>query len=230
MSTSARELTTQGPAQEPSEQPALREDRRAMSESELIARPEHSAPRATGKQSLRQLIQRFLVPAPLVSLVGFLRWRARISMRAEVELSSNLQLGARTTVSSFTKIKTTDGVLRTGKDCGFASGCSIFTGTGGIVLGDDVLCGPNVVIIGVNYKYAELRVPFAQQGTISQGVRIGSNVWIGANTTILDGSEIGDNTIVVANSLVNRRFPPNVIIQGNPAKIIMRRQSSQGVV
>ncbi len=159
-----------------------------------------------------------------MSLVAFLRWRARISTRAEVELSSKLRLGARTTVSSFTKIKTAEGFVHTGRDCGFANGCFIAAGAGGIELGDDVLVGPNVVIIAINYRYAEVRVPFAQQGTTSAGVRIGNNVWIGANTTILDGSVIGDNTIIVANSLVNRRFPPNVIIQGNPAKIIMRRE------
>ena len=173
--------------------------------------------------SMGQFIRRFLIPAPLVSLIGFLRWRARISTRAEVELSSNLRLGARTTVSSFTKIKTSDGILHTGSDCGFASGCFIATGEAGIELGDGVICGPNVAIVAVNYRYAALAVPFEQQGTSSLGVRIGNNVWIGANCTVLDGSVIGDNTIVVANSLVNRKFPPNVILQGNPAKIILRR-------
>lgn len=162
-----------------------------------------------------------------MSLVAFLRWRARISTRAEVELSSKLRLGPRTTVSSFTKIKTTEGCVHTGRDCGFANGCFIAAGAGGIELGDDVLVGPNVVIIAINYRYAEVRVPFEQQGRTSLGIRIGSNVWIGANTTIVDGAVIGDNTIIVANSLVNRRFPPNVIIQGNPAKIIMRREAGE---
>ncbi len=55
------------------------------------------------------------------------------------------------------------------------------------------------------------------------GVRIGKNVWIGAGSIILDGTVIGDNCVVVAGSLVNRRYPDNVIIQGNPAKIIMKR-------
>lgn len=61
------------------------------------------------------------------------------------------------------------------------------------------------------------------QGSFSKGIRIGNNVWIGANSTILDGTEIGDDCIVVANSLVNRRFPSGSIIQGNPAKSIFKR-------
>ena len=160
-----------------------------------------------GQRSIGRLVRRFLLPAPLVSLIGFLRFRARVSWRAEVELTPNLQLGRGTTISSFTKIKTADGVVRTGSECGFATGCFVAPGSAGIELGDHVVCGPNVAIIGCNYRYAALEVPFDQQGTSSVGVRIGRNVWIGANSTILDGSVIGDNTVVVANSLVNRRFP-----------------------
>ena len=176
-----------------------------------------------GHVSLGRLVQRFVLPAPLVSLLALIRWGARISWRAEVEWTSNLQLGRRTTISSFAKVKTAEGVFRTGSECGFANGCFVAPGSGGIELGDHVVCGPNVAIIGCNYRYAELDVPFDQQGLSSLGVRIGRNVWIGANSTILDGSVIGDNTIVVANSLVNRRFPPNVILQGNPAKVVLRR-------
>lgn len=171
------------------------------------------------------VLRRFLLPAPLVTVAAWLKWRAQVSPRAEVELSANLRLGRGTTVSSFAKIKSSQGPLVTGRECGFASGCFVAPGPGGIELGDDVICGPNVVIVAMNYRYGTLEVPFSQQGVSSVGVRIGSNVWIGANSTILDGSVIGDNSIVVANSLVNRRFPPNVIIQGNPAKVIMRRQA-----
>ena len=173
-------------------------------------------------------LRRFLMPAPVVSLVAYLKWRARVSPRAEVELSSNLHLGHGTTVSSFAKIKSSQGHLSTGRDCGFASGCFVAPGGGGIELGDDVICGPNVVIIAMNYRYQSLRMPFSRQGVSSLGVRIGSNVWVGANSTILDGAVIGDNSIVVANSLVNRRFPPNVIIQGNPAKVVLQRPASPG--
>lgn len=178
------------------------------------------------KGSVIRLLRRFLLPAPIVSLIAFLRWRARISIRAEVELSSNLRLGPRNTISSFSKIKATDGLVRTGEECGFATGCFLAPGSGGIELGNYVMCGPNVAIIACNYRYAAVDVPFEQQGISSLGVHIGNNVWIGANSTILDGAVLGDNTIVVANSLVNRRFPPNVIVQGNPAKVILRRSAA----
>lgn len=58
---------------------------------------------------------------------------------------------------------------------------------------------------------------------INQGkeVVIGNHVWIGHNVEILKGTKISDNSVVGAGSLVNKKFDePNVILAGNPAKII----------
>lgn len=53
-----------------------------------------------------------------------------------------------------------------------------------------------------------------------QDIKIGDNVWIGANVFISGGVKIGNNSIVAANSFVNKSFPCNVIIGGTPAKIL----------
>ena len=49
---------------------------------------------------------------------------------------------------------------------------------------------------------------------------IGNNVSIGADVTLVYGATISDNTIVAAGAVVTKKFPPNVIIGGNPARII----------
>ncbi len=49
-------------------------------------------------------------------------------------------------------------------------------------------------------------------------VRIGEEVLIGANTTILPGVEIGDGAVVSANSLVNRDVKPGEEVEGVPIK------------
>jgi acetyltransferase-like isoleucine patch superfamily enzyme len=191
-----------------------------------IGQPATSAAPASSQASRKigLLLRRFLIPSFVVSAYGYLKLRAAISPRAEVELSPQLQLGPGTRVSSFTKIKVTDGPLVTGVKCGFGTGCFLDSGLAGIRMGDHVICGPNVAIIATNYQYANRATIFEEQGHSSKGIVIGRNVWIGANSVILDGSAIGDNSIVVANSLVNRRFPPNSIIQGNPAKVIAERR------
>jgi len=173
-----------------------------------------------------QIVRRHLTPSPVVSLWYFLRDGARVSLRAEVELSPNLTFGPGCTVSSFTKIKASEGPLSIGAHTGFATGCFLSSGAAGLHVGHDVLFGPNVSVMASHYEHGELDVPFEQQGQRSKGVRIGNNVWIGAGTVVTDGASIGDNTIVAANSLVSRRYPPSVIIQGNPARVIMRRGPS----
>ena len=48
----------------------------------------------------------------------------------------------------------------------------------------------------------------------------GENCFIGARTTILPNVTIGDNTIIGANSLMNKDIPDNVVAAGNPCKVV----------
>ncbi len=52
-------------------------------------------------------------------------------------------------------------------------------------------------------------------------IKIGSNVFIGNNCTILPNTIIGDNCIVGAGSTVRGQFPENSVIVGNPAKVVL---------
>ncbi|MCQ5053042.1 sugar O-acetyltransferase, partial [Bacteroides fragilis] len=51
-------------------------------------------------------------------------------------------------------------------------------------------------------------------------IRVGNNVWIGAQVFVLPGVTIGDNTVIGAGSVVNRDIPANVIAAGNPCSVI----------
>lgn len=52
-------------------------------------------------------------------------------------------------------------------------------------------------------------------------IMIGNNVWIGCRNTILKGTKVLDNSVIGANSLINKEFKKeNVLIAGNPAKIL----------
>ena len=60
-------------------------------------------------------------------------------------------------------------------------------------------------------------------------VKIGNDVWIGADAMILDGVTIGDGAIVAAKSLVNKDVEPYAIVGGIPAKLIKKRFSDDQI-
>lgn len=51
-------------------------------------------------------------------------------------------------------------------------------------------------------------------------VKIGNNVFIGMNSTILKGITIGNNVVIGANSLINKDIPDNSVVVGNPQRIV----------
>lgn len=53
-----------------------------------------------------------------------------------------------------------------------------------------------------------------------KSIKIGRNVWIGSNSTILPGVTVGDNAVIGAGSVVTRDVPENMVAAGNPAKVI----------
>ena len=164
-----------------------------------------------------------LTPSFVVTAYYLLKYGAKVSPRAEVDLSKNLQFGKGCTISSYTKIKAIDGPVTFGNRAGVAIGCFIAAGEAGIQIGENFVCGANVNIVATNYNHSEIGVHLEDQGSSSKGIIIGDNVWIGSGCTITDGAVIGDNVIVAANSLVNRRYKSNLILQGNPAKTVLKR-------
>lgn len=167
-----------------------------------------------------KLVRRFLFPQFVVSIYYLVKYGAKISFKAEVDLSKNFKVGKGVVVSSFTKIKSLSGPVELGRGSGFATGCFVSAGTKGIIAGKNFLCGPNVSITASNFVANRL----GEDAHTSRGIRIGDNVWVGANSSILDGSEIGDNTVVYANSVVSGKYPANVILRGCPAKVILENR------
>ena len=90
-----------------------------------------------------------------------------------------------------------------------------------IDIGNDVRITEGVRILTHGYDWSVLKGVYGEVLGSSGKVTIGNNVFIGMNSTILKGVSIGNNVIIGANSLVNKNIPDNVVVAGNPCRIIM---------
>jgi acetyltransferase-like isoleucine patch superfamily enzyme len=97
---------------------------------------------------------------------------------------------------------------------------SFIEGSGGVVIGDNVLIAPKVSILPSNHVFDNPDIPISEQGLTTSGIRIENNVWIGANATILDGVTIGEGSVIGAGSIITKDIPSHTLVVGSPAKPI----------
>ena len=105
--------------------------------------------------------------------------------------------------------------IKIGKNV-FINACCRFQDQGGIEIGDGSLIGHNTTIATLNHDFN----PAKRQNLTPSPVKIGKNVWIGSDCTILPGVIIGDGAIIGAGSVVTKSVPANAIAVGNPARVI----------
>ncbi len=84
-------------------------------------------------------------------------------------------------------------------------------------IGSNCAISWGVTIIDDNHHQV---LPATPTTAFSKQVTIGDQVWIGCNATILEGTMIGNDSIVAAGSVVKGVFPANVLIGGNPARVL----------
>lgn len=91
---------------------------------------------------------------------------------------------------------------------------------GQATIGNDVLCGNNVVFTsGLNqHKFDNSELKIREQKGFRQNIKIGSDIWIGNNSTIC--ANIGDRVVIGVSSNVVKDLASKGVYVGNPAKLI----------
>ena len=89
-----------------------------------------------------------------------------------------------------------------------------------VYIGNHVMIGPNTLITTVGHPIS----PKGRREELAQAseIRIGNDVWIGGNVTVLPGVKIGDNVVIGAGAVVNRDIPENSLAVGVPARVIRK--------
>ncbi len=100
----------------------------------------------------------------------------------------------------------------------FINACCHFQDHGGVTIGDGCQIGHNVVFATLNHGLQ----PEERGITYPAPIVLGKNVWVGSNSTILQGVTIGDNAVIAAGAVVTKDVEAGTIVGGVPARFIKR--------
>lgn len=100
----------------------------------------------------------------------------------------------------------------------FVNACCHFQDHGGVTIGNGCQIGHNVIFATLDHELA----PERRKKTYPAPIVLGRNVWVGSNTTILQGVTIGDNAVVAAGAVVTKDVAANTMVGGVPARFIKR--------
>ena len=140
--------------------------------------------------------------------------RAVVLGRPKID-ATNLRVGADFKVWSGhrTTLLSGWGQLRFGDRCFVNVGATIISVLE-ITIGDDVAIASEVLVLDSNSHGLE------GKPHVEAPVRIGDGTWIGARAMVLPGVTIGRRVVVAAGAVVTREVPDDVLVAGNPARVV----------
>jgi len=116
-----------------------------------------------------------------------------------------------------------------GKNCMISMGAKLDCSNGKIFIGDRCTITHGCIILSHD-RAKKIISRKINRNNDGKGTRLGNNVFVGVNSVILRDVTIGDNSIVGAGSVVTKDVPPNVVVAGNPARIIRKLSSAKNSV
>ena len=124
--------------------------------------------------------------------------------------------------------------ISVGNDVYIGPGARIRSKLSTITIGDKVMFGPNVCIVGGNHNTEVLGKYMydikEKKAHHDKPVIIKNDVWIGNRAMIMSGVTINEGSIVAAGSVVTKDVPPYTVVGGVPAKVIKERYSLEDLI
>ena len=155
---------------------------------------------------------------------------AFVSPLADIEDSvkgSRIVVGPGSYIDAFVKVKAAGGTgdIVIGEKSFINSGCVLYIGNG-IRIGNNVSIAANCVLAPTNHEFTDRNKLHQEQGFRPSrgGIVIEDDVWIGAQSTILDGAVLSHGVVVGAQSLVRGKLESFGVYAGNPTVKISERK------
>lgn len=188
--------------------------------------------RIKSNPKLKKLVLSLLIPANDHKPRLWVRWFlnpfkhkrgkgtiVRFNTRMDLFPFNNFTLGKKSIIESFSVVNNGVGDVYIGNGSIVGMSCVII---GPVNIGNNVMLAQNIVISGLNHGYEDINIPPALQKVNCKIVNVSDDVWIGANSTITQGVNIGKHSVIGAGSVVTKDVPPYSVAVGNPARVIKK--------
>lgn len=155
----------------------------------------------------------------LIKIVNYYNY-SHVAPKRQIRFGQGAQVSPDVVFSNPERIEIGDRVR-------LGSRCHIWAGPaqGKVIIGHDVLFGPEVLVTAATYRYND-GSPVTDQLMNEADVVIGDDVWLATRAVVLPGARIGRGAIVAAGAVVRGEIPDYAIVAGSPAKIVGERQRS----
>jgi maltose O-acetyltransferase len=111
--------------------------------------------------------------------------------------------------------------LKIGNNSGIGINCNV---PGNIIIGDNVMMGPECYIFSNNHSFDRIDIPMIKQGhTIQKATIIEDDVWIGRRVIFTSGRTVKKSSIIAAGCVLTKDFPEFSVVGGNPSRLIKTR-------
>ncbi|RZJ86585.1 MAG: sugar O-acetyltransferase [Brevundimonas sp.] len=101
----------------------------------------------------------------------------------------------------------------------FVNANCVFLDCAEIRIGDNFQCGPGVQLLTPEHPLDAIQ---RRNLETARPIVIGDDVWIGGGAIVLAGVTVGDRSVIGAGAVVTRDVPPDVVVVGNPARVVKR--------
>ena len=148
-----------------------------------------------------------------------------VLLDAKGSRNQGIRLGRGVFLGRGTILSCKDGDIELGDHVNIGFQSEIFSGSR-VVVGRHGLFAAYTYLVGGGHAFDRTGVPVIEQERVSKGIELGENVWLGTGAKVLDGVRIGSDVVVGANAVVSEDLPDRVVAAGIPARVLRRRDEA----